>query len=402
MFSFKKSQERIYLDYASTTPVDSQVLKAMQPYFTEKFYNASALYKEGVESRRVIENARKRIAKHINCHAEEIIFTGSGTESNNLALLGLFRRAKQTIEKPHVIVSNIEHPAVLEVARAIEKEGGEVTYLNVNKDGLVNVVELKEALKPETILVSLIYVNNEIGVIQPIKEIGRMIRLWKRDNGRNTEMYPYYHIDASQVPAYLSVDKNPLGVDLMTLDGSKIYGPKGIGVLFKKLTIEVEPLMYGGGQENGIRPGTENVSLIVGCAEALDIVAARREKESARLKELQDYFIDMLEKEIPFATLNGSRTERIPNNINICIKDMNAEFTVLQLDSRGICCSFMTSCKNLNEESSSYVVAALKELNSSECARSSLRFTMGIGTTKKDIDTVIYELKTLLPLSKLA
>lgn len=388
------SPKRIYLDYASTTPVAESVRKAMQPYLSDVFFNPSSIYKEGVAAKKVLDGARAKVATYINCRAEDIIFTSGGTEANNLAILGVVRKAKESIATPHIITTAIEHPSVKEVFLQAEKEGAKVTYLPVNEEGLVNPQELKAALTSDTVLVSIIYVNNEIGVIQPVKELGRSIKLWKIDHKREPQQYPYFHVDAAQAPAYCSIDREPQGIDMMTLDASKIYGPKGVGVLYSKSYIPLQPLTFGGGQEKGLRSGTESLSLIIGMVEALAYVSAQKEKEVLRLGNLQTYFFDQIKNKLPQATVNGSRTARVPNNINICIPGINAEFVVLQLDAKGIACSFATSCKNLNDDSSSYVVSALHK----ECGASSLRFTMGIGTSTKDID---YTIKALVEVLKI-
>jgi len=394
----KSKEERIYLDYASTTPVDSRVFDAMAPYFSEKFSNPSSLYKEGVLIKKVIEDCRLKVSRILKARLNDVYFTGSGTESNNLALLGLFENYKNKIEKPHIIVSKIEHPAIIEVAKEIEKRGGEVTYLSVNEKGLVNLDELQKALKAETILVSIMYANNEIGTIEPLGKIARIIKKFRKEN--ETQL-PYFHTDASQAPNYLDCNVEKLGVDLMTLDGSKIYGPKGVGCLYKKHNVQLKPIMFGGGQESGLRPATENVAGIVGFAKAFEIAQENFEAEFDRMKELQKYFIEQLSNKISQATLNGAIEDRLPNNINICIPGINAEFAVIQLDEKGIACASMTACKNLDDESRSYVIEALREDesrsdSSKDCAISSLRFSMGRKTTKKEIDLTIKKLKVIL------
>lgn len=393
---FRKTK-RVFLDYASTTPTDRRVLRAMKPFFVQDFANPSALYDEGVDVREMIEAARERMARLLQVRSGEIIFTGSGTESDNLAIIGTVRKIISESKllsgsnAPHVITTNIEHVAVLEVCRRLEKEGIEVTYLPVNGDGLVTAEQVVSALRPETVLVSVMLANNEIGTVLPVRQMGVALRKYKKERGRTVRDFPYLHTDASQAPNYLNVNADGLSVDLMTLDGSKIYGPKGVGCLVKKGYVPTESILYGGGQEDGLRPGTENVANIIGFAKALEISLAMCEKESARLEKLQKYFIDRLEKEFPHATLNGSRKNRLPNNINICIPDLNAEFAVIQLNQAGVCCAAMTACKNLSGDISSYVVNALGD----NCGKSSLRFSMGRETKRGDIDFLIRKLKSL-------
>jgi cysteine desulfurase len=392
---------RIYLDYASTTPIDKKVWNAMKPYFQKNFYNPSAIYKEGVEVKKVVNDARASIASILNARVSDIIFTGNGTESVNLAVRGVVEEYKKTNPEklPHIITSVIEHSAMLEVCRSLEMEAkAEVTYIGVDINGKVKVVEIEKTLKQETVLVSIMYANNEIGTIQPIKEIARRVKLWKLDKKRNVEDYPFVHTDASQAGNYCILDREKLGIDLMTLDGHKIYGPKGIAILYIKKYIPCVSIIQGGGQEEGLRPGTENVPAIIGIAKALEITQKMREKESARLIILRDYFIEELLKIIPESKINGSREERLPNNINFCIPNVNAEFLVLELDALGIACASLSSCENLNSESISYVVASLPQ--GKDCARSSIRLSMGRGTSKADLKRVLKVLPELVGKAK--
>lgn len=389
--------KRIYLDYASTTPTDKEVVKAMLPYFTSNFYNPSSLYKEAVNVKNILSESRKNIAQMTNCRAEEIIFTASGTESCNLAILGIFKHYKKQKDFiPHIITSSIEHSAVLESCKQVETLGGEVTYINPEKNGIVDVKKIQKSIKKNTVLISIMYANNEIGTIQPVKEIGRMIRLYKIDSKIEPNHFPFFHTDASQAPNYLSINREPLGVDMMTLDASKIYGPKGIGILYKKSYINVEPIIYGGGQEEGLRSGTENVPFIVGFAKALELCKSKQEKESKRLLDLRNYLIGEIKKNIPSAKLNGDENDRLPNNVNFCFEKINAEFAVILLDNFGIACSSASSCQNLDDDSSSYVVEKINP----KCKSSSLRFTLGRATTKSEIDYLLKVLPEVIEKSK--
>ncbi len=377
----KKStaHKRIYLDHAAATPLDKGVLSVMQKIGSESYGNPSSLYKEGVEAKKSLLEIRKDIAETIGANPDEIIFTGGGTESNNLALFGIVQDPK----KSHLVVSSVEHASVLECARELEKRGAEVTYLPVDKDGLVSLKDLKEAIKENTVLVSVMYANNEIGTIQPISEIAKIIR--------HSKSKPLFHTDACQAANYLDMNVLRLGVDLMTFNASKIYGPKGVGALFVKRGIKISPILFGGGQEKGTRSGTENVAGLKGFAEAMKVAEQMKEKESARLAKLRDFFIQEILSEIPGAILNGSAEKRLPNNVNISIPGTDAEELVIQLDARGISCSTGSACANIGHDGKvSHVIEALGF--GRERAASSLRFTLGRDTKKEDLIFTVNEL----------
>src|SRR3989338_4851871 len=413
--------KRIYMDHAAAAPMDKRVKKAMEPYWMENFGNPNALYKEGLVARSAVEEAREDIGKVLGARAKEIIFTNGGTQSDNLAIFGVAKNFKNG----HIITTKFEHHAVLNSCKRLEKEGfsakggpvsgWDVTYLDVGKEGVVKPEDVKRALKPETILVSIMYANNEIGTVQPIREIAKVIRDFKKRgemkqnfsrftlprNGAGSDAsqnfasprlsaaFPYFHIDACQAPGYLDINVERLGVDLLTLNGSKIYGPKGIGLLYAKNGIKLEPLLYGGEQEKKLRPGTENVPAIVGLAEALKIAYKDREKESARLVKLRDYFINRLLGEIPKTVLNGHPTQRLPNNINVSILDAEGESIVLYLDEAGVACSTGSACTSESLEPSHVILAIGKPR---AYAHGAMRFSLGRSTTKKDID---YAMKVL-------
>lgn len=380
-----KRNSRLYFDYASTTPIDARVLKAMLPYFKDDFANPSSLYGEGVAIKNRVETARKEVATILEAHSDEIYFTSGGTEANNLAIFGIFEEAKKNNKHPHFVTTSIEHPSVLECFEKIKKLGGEVSYVPVLENGIVDLLEFKKIIKENTTLVSIAYANNEIGVIQPVREIAKMIRGCSKNI--------VFHIDACQAPNYLNLTVNTLGVDLMTLDASKMYGPKGVGALYIKRRVRLSPIMYGGSQERGIRPGTENVAGIVGFAESLKIAQKTKEKESARLTKLRDFSIAKILSLSPNFSLNGDPQARLGNNINICFPGFNGEFLVFQLDAKGISVSSVTSCRNLSLDSSSYVIGALGK---EDCAKSSLRITLGRFTKKSDVDKMIKTLASLL------
>ncbi|MFZ2522456.1 MAG: cysteine desulfurase family protein [Minisyncoccia bacterium] len=389
LFNLLGKKERIFLDYASTTPIDKEVVRVMREYEEKIFANPSALYSQAITAKENLEKARRKVAEILSTQSKSIYFTSGGTEGNNMTILGVFEKSKSFISRPHFITSQIEHPSVLEVFSEIEKRGGEVTKLSVNSEGLVSIKDIRDAIKKETVLVSIMYANNEIGTIQPIKEISKVIKDFRIKN--NTE-YPYFHTDACQAPLYLDVNVLKLGVDMMTLDGIKIYGPRSTGVLFVKNGVEISPIIFGGGQEGGLRSGTENVSSAIGFAKALEIAEKMKESESTRLKEIRDYEIEKILNTFPKTSLNGSKEERLPNNINICFPGLDAEFGVISLDVAGISASYSSSCRTLKEDSSSYVVEALGK---EECKMSSLRFTLGRESTKRDIDELVSVLKKI-------
>lgn len=391
-----KNKKRIFLDYASITPVDKKVMAKMEQIQKITFANPSALYGEALVAKDFLLKARENIAQKIHAQKNEIIFTSGGTESNNLALLGVFetclRRQEHKTKKfiPHFITTATEHPAILEVFKEIERRGGEVTVLPVGEDGIVSPKVFRENLKSNTVLASVSYANNEIGTIQPIHSIARAIKDFKQ---KNNTIFPYLHTDACQAGLYLSLDVLKLGVDLMTLDGIKMYGPRSSGILYVKSGIEIHPIVFGGGQERGLRSGTENVAGVVGLSLAFEMADKMRDRESLRLSKIQDYGIDKILKTFPGATLNGGREYRLPNNINICFPGLDAEFAVISLDVAGISASYSSSCRTLKEDSSSYVV---ESLGKKDCGKSSLRFTFGRETKKSDIDMLITSLKKIV------
>ncbi|MBX4198274.1 cysteine desulfurase [Candidatus Parcubacteria bacterium] len=384
-------QSRVFLDYASTTPLDPKVLKAMLPFMAADFGNPSAIYNEGLKAKNAVREARTSIARHLNIRPEEIIFTASGTEADNLAIAGVVNAWKKSFI-PHIVTTNIEHPGILELCKHFEKEEVEVTYVPVEENGIVDPQKIKQALKPTTVLVSVMYANNEIGTIQPLREISRIIQEFKKTQ---YVALPYFHTDASQAANYVDLSFQKLGVDMMTLDASKIYGPKGVGFLASKRGVSLVPLIFGGGQERGLRSGTENVPGIVGMAKALDITQSIKEKESKRLRNLQQYFFDGVIKISPRVSSNGDLEKRLPNNVNICIDGIDSEFAVIKLDTEGISCSSASSCINLSEEPYSYVIDALGK-SGRACRSSSLRFTFGRATKKQDLNLTLLKIKTIL------
>lgn len=375
-------KHRIYLDHASTTPTHPSVFSAMKPYLQKNFHNPSALYAEGVAMKKVLDTAHKDVAGIIHALPDEIIFTGSGTEADNLAIIGVVKSALQNgVKNPHVIISAIEHPAIMELQTEIKTLGGSVSVVPVLENGILDIDAFRKSLKKNTVLVSVMYANNEIGTIQPIRDIAKAIRFFRKQMS-SSAVYPYFHTDASQAGNYCDLNVLSLGVDMMTLDGSKIYGPKGVGMLFVKRGTRIAPIMHGGGQERGLRSGTENLAGIVGFAKALSIMQADREKESKRLTSIRDKAFKYILNYIPNAKINGDVVERLPNNINICVPAMDGEYAVILADAAGFAISGASSCRTLSENARSYVVEAIGR---ADCAESSVRITLGRGTSAKDV-----------------
>jgi cysteine desulfurase len=385
----------VYLDHAATTPLNDEVREEMLPYLEDSFGNPSSFYKKGTEAKRAIDSARKSIANILNTHPNEVFFTSGGTESDNLAILG-FARANKKNGK-HIITTAIEHHAVHGPAKQLEKEGFEVTYLVPNEEGFVSVEQVKEVLRAETILVSVIYANNEIGTIQPIAEIGNMVQKFRGD-----KTVPVMHTDACQATGYLDLDHKRLHIDMMTINGSKMYGPKGVGILTVRRGLKLEPIVFGGSQERGRRAGTENVAGIVGLGRALELTQKAQATESDRQRMLRDDFIHDILSTIPHTVLNGSLENRLPNNVNISFLGIEGEALLLYLDHAGIAVSTGSACSSQSLDPS-HVITALGYDH--ERAHSSIRFTLGRSTVKKDLDYVlevlpeiIKKLQTLSPI----
>ena len=374
----------VYLDHAATTPLDPRVREAMLPYLSDEFGNPSALYRQGRRAKEAIETARKKVSGVLGCNADEIIFTGSGTESDNMAIFGIARayanRGKQ------IIISAIEHHAVLNSAEQLKKQGFDKVVLPVDAHGLVDPKVLQAAITPETTLVSIMYANNEIGTIEPIRELAKAVRDWKKENGRSPLEPPFFHTDACQAAGYLEMDVRKLGVDLLTINGSKIYGPKGTGVLFVRRGLRVEPIVFGGGQENRLRSGTENVAGIVGLAEALMIASAEREIESLRLTSLRDKLISGIMERVPKVVPNGHPIERLPNNVNVSILDIEGEAVLLYLDAKGVAAATGSACDSASLDPSHVIIAIGRPY---EHAHGSIRFSLGRETTEDDVNYVL-------------
>lgn len=377
------NKKRIYLDHAATTPVRPEVVEAMLPFFTERFGNPSALYLEGREAKEALDQAREDVAKALHCAPDEIIFTGSGTESDNLGIYGVAKA--RAAEGKHIITTAVEHHAVLHVCKELAKEGWEVTYLPVDGYGKVKMDALAAAIKPETVLVSIMYANNEIGTINPITEIVKTVK------AKNPKTY--IHTDACQAAGYLNMNVKELGVDLLTINGSKVYGPKGVGALYIKKGTKIKPVIHGGGQERNLRSGTESLPLIVGFAKALTLAEAEKAEETKRLLPLREKLIKGIMQSIPKTLLNGHPTDRLPNNVNITMLDVEGEAMLFYLDEEGIAASTGSACTSGTLDPSHVILATGMPY---EAAHGSLRFTLGKSTTEEDIDHVISVLPNII------
>ncbi len=386
----KTGQKRIYLDYAAATPVDEEVLKLMQPYFSGDFGNPSAIYKEGVKAREVIEERRSILARTLRVRASGITFTSGGTESNNLAIYGLLLQMQESnkvlFSELEIITTAIEHPSVSKTLERLQEQGVIVHECNVDEGGRIDEKQFASFLNDKTALVTFAYANSEIGVVQDIKRLTRIVHKFNTENNINILV----HLDASQAPLWLSCEMDMLGVDLMTLDAGKCYGPKGAGVLARKHGVLIKAITLGGDQESGLRAGTENTPLIVGCVES--IIRAQNEWKSRSniVTLLRDFMIERLLSEIDGSILNGSHEYRIANNVNISIPAIDSEFTVITLDAKGVAVSTKSACSGATGDGSGVV----RCITGDEArAMSTIRFSLGKETTKEELEFTVQILK---------
>ena len=324
--------KNIYFDNAATTRLDEEVLNEMIPYLKENYGNASSIYKLGRDSKKAVEDSREKIAQVLNCKSNEIYFTAGGSESDNTAIKGIARANK--LKGNHIITSKIEHPAVLETCKNLEKEGFEVTYISVDENGIINLEELKKSVKDTTVLITIMFANNEIGTVQPIEEIGKIAK----------EKNIYFHTDAVQAVGSIKIDVQKLNIDSLSLSGHKLYGPKGIWALYVKSGIKFEKFVDGGHQERNKRAGTENVAGIVGIGKAIEIAYSDLEEHNKKIKELRDYYVAQVTSKIPYVKVNGDMKKRLPGNSNISFRFIEGEGLLLNLDLKGVCASSGSAC----------------------------------------------------------
>lgn len=370
-----------YFDHAATTGVKEEVLKEMLPYFNIEYGNPSSIYGIGRSVKRAIEGAREKVAKAINAKPNEIYFTGCGSESDNLAIKGIAYALKE--KGNHIITSRIEHHAVLNSCKSLERDGFKVTYLNVDKDGLINLQELKETITDKTILITIMTANNEIGTIEPIEEIGKIA---KKNN-------VYFHTDSVQAIGNIKIDVQKMNIDSLSMSAHKFYGPKGVGALYVKEGVPFIKLQDGGHQEKNKRAGTENTAGIIGLGKAIELAYKNIDEYNDKLQKLRDYYISEVENKIPGTILNGHRTKRLPGNANISFKGVNGGDLLLKLDEKGICASTGSACNTGSTEPSHVLVSiGLKP----EYLQGSLRTTFGYENTKEDIDYLLSSLKEII------
>ena len=371
----------IYLDNAATTQVYQEVLDAMLPYFTEHYGNPSAIYSFAGESKKAVDEARANVADLINARPEDIYFTGGGSESDNWALKATAEAYES--KGKHIITSKIEHHAIIHTCAYLEQKGYEVTYLDVDEDGKISLEELEKAIRPDTILISIMSANNEIGTIQPIKEIGKIAH----DHG------VLFHTDAVQAFGHITIDVEEMNIDMLSASGHKINGPKGIGVMYIRKGVKIRSFIHGGAQERKRRAGTHNVPGIVGIGTAAKLAKENMEERSAKEIALRDHLIERILKEIPYTRLNGHRTDRLPNNANFCFRFIEGESMLILLDQAGICGSSGSACTSGSLDPS-HVLLAIGLPH--EIAHGSLRLTLSEKNTMEEIDYTVDELKKII------
>ncbi|MEK7542164.1 MAG: cysteine desulfurase family protein [Patescibacteria group bacterium] len=386
-------KKAIYLDYAASTPVDKKVLEAMMPYLRRHYGNPSSTHRFGQKTRAAIEQARVKVASFLHCQADEVIFTSGATEANNLAIKGIIQNTKYRIQdiKPHIVTTAIEHESVLEPCRTLEKEGiAEVTYVKPQKDGIVLLEDIENAIKQNTVLVSVMYANSEIGTMQPIANFGNRLK----SKIQNQESKILFHTDAVQAANFLDCDVQKLGVDLLTLSGHKIYGPKGVGVLYKKSGVRISPFVEGGGQELGLRSGTENVAAIVGMGVATEgLENPRMMVQNILIRQLRDKLIKAILRKIPYSKLTGSQEKRLPNNAHFRFQGVEGRDAVIALNQKGIAVATGSACSEKTQEPS-HVLLALGLTNKD--ALSSVRITLGKQTKLEDVEKTVKALAAMV------
>ena len=381
--------KKVYLDYAATTPVDPRVKKFIQKYFTIIFGNTHSIHSSGQQAHREVEKARMFISSMLNCQPEEIIFTSGGTESNNTAIKGVFFALRKIYKKVHIITSTIEHHAVLEPVKFLKENFAdevEVSYVPVENNGILDVNKLFSFIKDNTILISIMHANNEIGTIQPIEEIGKRLKDINEQRKKGNKPQIYFHTDAVQTFGHIEVDVKKLNVDLLSISGHKFYAPKGVGVLYIKKGTKIEPLFHGGGHEFGLRSSTVNITGIMGLYKAAEIAKNEMEEENKKIKVLRDKLLDGILKTIPDVVINGDLEKRLVNNLNISVAGVESESVLIALDRKGIYVSSGSACSSGSLEPSHVLLAIGRD---AVLARGSLRFTLGRFAKEEDIDYVL-------------
>ena len=374
-------KKNIYMDNAATTRLKKEVLDEMLPYLTEDYGNPSSVYSLGSKSKRAVEDAREKVAKVIGANKREIFFTGGGSEADNWAIKGI--AYANSSKGNHIITTKIEHHAILHACEYLEKKGFDVTYLDVDEFGLVDLNQLKESITDETILISIMYANNEIGTIQPIKEIGEIAK----------ENKIYFHTDAVQAMGNTEIDVNELNIDLLSMSAHKIYGPKGVGALYVRQGVKIDPLIIGGGQERNRRAGTENVPGLVGFGKAIELAYENMEEHNSKLTKLRDSLIRKIMDNISYTRLNGHPTKRLPGNVNICFEFIEGESLLLSLDMVGIAGSSGSACTSGSLDPSHVLLAIGLE---HEIAHGSLRLSLGDFNNEEELDYVVDNLKVIV------
>ncbi len=372
---------KVYLDYSATTPTDPRVVEEMIPYFTEHFGNPSSIYSTGLEAKDAIEHAREQVAHLINAEPKELIFTSGGTESDNWALIATAHRLQH--KGKHIITSAIEHHAILHSCEYLAKEGFDITYVGVDHDGLVDPAEVEAAIRPDTILISIMYVNNEVGSVQPITEIGAIAK----------KHGVLFHTDAVQALGNVPIDVKTMNIDMMSMSSHKIYGPKGIGAIYVRSGVNLPTYIHGGAQERKKRAGTENVPGIVGFGKAAELACQNFNTHVAHVSKLRDHFIDRVLNEIPYTYFNGSKDHRHPGNANITFEYVEGESILLYLDFAGVSCSSGSACSSRSLQPSHVLTAMGIPV---ELIHGSIRFTFGNPTTMEDVDYTVDKLKGII------
>ncbi|PIW94961.1 MAG: cysteine desulfurase NifS [Candidatus Moranbacteria bacterium CG_4_8_14_3_um_filter_34_16] len=392
-------KKKIYLDHGATTPVDKRVFLEMMPYFSEKYGNASSLHSFGKDTLDTVEKSRLQLARFFGAEAEEIFFTSGATEANNLAVKGIVKayyaknKNDYSVSKPHIITTSFEHHCVLESCQTLEKENlAKVSYILPQKDGLVRVSDIEKAIQKNTLLISAMYVNNEIGTVQPIAEIGKIVK--KNNLKKSLEKKIFFHTDATQAVNYFDCKVEKLGVDMLSLSAHKIYGPKGVGALYVKKGTPIKPILNGGGQEKGLRSGTTNSCGIIGFGKAVALLSNKKNaQKNKETLELRNFLIEKILKEIPDSRLNGSREKRSPNNANFSFKNVEGESLLMMLDAEGLACSTGSACSSGSLEPS-HVLLSIGLLP--EEAHGSLRITLGRQNTQKEIENAVKIIKKVV------